>query len=138
MKHRNRVIFRDTNSYRFYPQDLILEEIRQLERGDLPYFFKKMNSSNVFYLSDENKIEVVSHLSDKMKKISSIIGQTPEVILSENRMKNKLFPMGVLGLISIFKKNLKDLSYLEVVDAEIFITEKKIILKSDKIFELNI
>ena len=55
-----RVIVRNTKNYKSHLnrtvpiQDLLSEEVVQLERGDIPYFFKKLGDERLFYLNDKN------------------------------------------------------------------------------------
>ena len=52
-----RVIVRNTKNYKSHLnrtvpiQDLLSEEVVQLDRGDVPYFFKKLGDERLFYLS---------------------------------------------------------------------------------------
>ncbi len=134
----NRVIFRSTKQYFEAPADLFLEEKVQLERGDIPYFFKTGKSSKVFYFKTKNKAIEVVGLPSKFKKIADTIGWSPEIILSKDRLRNKTLPIGTLSLVASFLGQLKDVLILNLPDACIEIKTASVVLTSDKKYELRI
>ena len=134
----NRVIFRNTILYSNLNLDFIPEERIQMQRGDIPYFFKKFSDNNVYYYKNKSQIEVVKNLPIKFQKIADNVGKLPEEIFAKTRMKNKSIPVGLLSLCSDLRVQLNGLSKIDLDDAIIEFFPDKIIFNSEKQFILKL
>jgi hypothetical protein len=98
-----RVILRDTIKYLNGTADiegkpLFSEEIEQINRGDVPYFFKFLNSDEVyFYTSREGQYAKVA-VPDYFKDIVKRVAIAPKYLLDQKRIETKLLPSGILHL----------------------------------------
>lgn len=99
-----RVILRPTREYvqssiHNLNIDWIEPERLQLNRGDIPYFFKFMNSESVYFYSTETweyrEIDLPHHL----RIIANKVGRNPEELLDQTRIRSKLFAPGLMILL---------------------------------------
>lgn len=137
-KINNRIIFRNTREYFSDGLDLIPEEKVQLDRGDVPYFFKKFSSKNIYYFNAKNEFVSIRNLPSKFQKIVDTIGWLPESILSKERLREKTIPFGILGLTARFLTHLNGLSKIELSNGSIELHGNFIIFNSHKRFELRV
>lgn len=99
-----RVIVRNTKIYKKHMSrealvyDFLPEEIKQLERDDIPYFFKRCGDDRVFWISGEdNEISSVQSLANFKSDISRH-AQTPRHLLSDPALIEKKMVQGVFFL----------------------------------------
>lgn len=93
-----RVIIRNTKEYRkilsdgYKPQNLLGEEKQQLERGDIPYFFKVLGKEGLFWLADKDgSVTAVEELKEFKPDVSRH-AITPEFLISsQNVIERKMF-----------------------------------------------
>lgn len=99
-----RCILRPTSFYRNiiasknFSHDLMDEEIQQLNRGDIPYFFKYVGVDEVYWFKEYNVQSKVSSLNQFDGKTEAI-GVDPDQLLNLERVENILIPNGTLFLI---------------------------------------
>ncbi|MGK5083410.1 hypothetical protein WDW37_08885 [Bdellovibrionota bacterium FG-1] len=98
-----RHILRDTRRYfewekRKTEEEYLPEELAQLERGDIPYFFKFLGRPELwFYTSpkgDRDPVTVPAKLWDGVERDASPAG----ILLDRKRLLSQLLPVGVLYL----------------------------------------
>lgn len=99
-----RIILRDTNKYRHwktfnFDQPLFDEELEQLKRGDIPYFFKYAGIDDLFYYTHSDGRYASVALSPYFKEKIIRIGVEPQTLLTSCRIKSELFPNGTLVLL---------------------------------------
>lgn len=98
-----RILLRETSDYRSwqtreYARPLLSEEVEQLKRGDIPYFFKLMGDPGLFYFgADETRKSVL--LPKIFEAAVSNIAVQPSLLLEEQRIRKQLFPFGVIFLL---------------------------------------
>jgi hypothetical protein len=109
-----RHILRDTAVYRNIQAqqiavELLPEEIVQLQRGDIPYFFKFMGKPELFYYtSDTGTFKTVSVPARHVEGVKRE-AQPPEILLNDIRVTNEVFAP---GLFYILKSSFHDLDAL--------------------------
>jgi hypothetical protein len=98
-----RHILRDTRRYQDWEknrvqEDYLPEEVLQLERGDIPYFFKLMGSPELWYYSSptgsREAVTVPERLSDAVGRDAS----PAALLLTAKRLLDQLMPVGALYL----------------------------------------
>lgn len=98
-----RHIIRDTHRYRNWreqqAQEMYLpEEITQLERGDIPYFFKFIGQPELWYHAsfrgDPTRVEVPGRYADAVNREA----RHPSDLIAERRIRHELLPVGLLFL----------------------------------------
>jgi hypothetical protein len=125
-----RVIFRDTRDYENNTAtDLIEEELLQIKRGDIPYFFKYLNTNEVFYYSTETSSSPVNLIPNFYKK-SNIVGINPKILFLKENLENK-FPTSLLSLVSSFHKQFDNDFILQLRNGHIETMKNKVILTSN-------
>ncbi|GEM_PF-2563788 len=94
-----RMIFRNTKEYLTWikggvPQDIVVmvEELAQLKRGDVPYFFRKISSNNLYWYSE------VSQVTPIVTSIKKGMICEPNVLLSYAKLVKSKLPTGVLHI----------------------------------------
>jgi hypothetical protein len=98
-----RVIFRNTRKYYQHLRgeialSLMPEEKIQMDRGDIPYFFKFINHSDLFwYTSPEGEFQT-AQVPDEFLTAVNRVGICPSVLLDKKRIRKDLFAPGVLLL----------------------------------------
>jgi len=99
-----RVILRDTRKYRDrgpFPVDspLFLEEMVQLERDDIPYFFTRINDPRLYYLRDEmgtfEGVELPARFHNDLRRAAN----GPEQLLSRKRIREELLAPGIFLIL---------------------------------------
>lgn len=105
-EHNIRVIFRQTQQYLNKSQSFISEENEQLDRGDIPYFFKRHNTMPVYYYKNRSTIEIIKNLPEKFRNIANTVAQEPSYILSKKRLNEKILSLGTLNLAATLKPKL--------------------------------
>ncbi|MBL7542833.1 MAG: DUF4135 domain-containing protein [Bdellovibrionaceae bacterium] len=92
--HSLRVILKNTKEYRDFLsgtgklENFIPEELTQLDRGDIPYFFKFAGKDELLYLSAPESSEVVSTPTEDLKRdikrhgkpAAQLLGSSPDLI----------------------------------------------------------
>lgn len=99
-----RVLLRDTFRYRDWrtasnDPALLPEEREQLERGDIPYFFKFPGGAKLFFYTAENLTFSEVHLPKKFEEGVKAIGVAPADLITHERIMGTLFPSGTLFLL---------------------------------------
>ena len=101
-----RVIIRHTLDYRTKENaDLLAEEIIQLERGDIPYFFKYIDGEDLHFYEEEMKPKKCVELNDRALKKFTMIGQ-PFCHLLNERINTALKPNMLLQFLRYIQKDL--------------------------------
>jgi hypothetical protein len=100
-----RHIMRDTVRYRKWKAEeqevpFCFEELEQLERGDIPYFFKFVGDKTLYrYTNDSGSFTSVSVPVDFRKDVARDASE-PNELLDRGRLEKNLFPTGLLFLAS--------------------------------------
>lgn len=117
-----RHILRDTFHYRdakINTPDVpfFASECVQLDRGDIPYYFKYMGAESVLELTDEQWSHEIVNIPEVFKKGAAREAQDFRTLLDANRIREHLFPAGLLyiskilfqsyGLSKVFKSGLQ-------------------------------
>ena len=103
-----RVILKNTKQYRDFllgHQDstgFLPEELIQLERGDIPYFFKFIGQDCLWYLSGPDEVRAVSHLPDDLQKDVNRHCKKLEILLTSESAILKKIATGALYLQKVF------------------------------------
>lgn len=101
-----RVLVRPTQFYREWlaghgrDSSLSEEEIVQLERGDVPYFFKSLGDNSVYYFTKRNEAAIASVSGEKY-------GANVRDVLNETKLMSEILPLGTL----FFLRNFLDSSW---------------------------
>lgn len=116
-----RHILRDTFHYRAWPTKtppipFFESEIQQLRRGDIPYYFKFLNQSEVFEFTDSAGSFAPVSLPDEFLRGAAREATNPEVLLEDVRLRKSLLPAGLLYLA----KTLPERGFVGVVDGRDF------------------
>lgn len=105
-KYPIRVIVRHTLDYRTKENtDLLDEEIVQLERGDVPYFFKYLGSNDLFYYEEEMKPKKCGPLNERASKKFNMIGRPFSHLLDAERIHSALRPNMLLQFLRYVQKD---------------------------------
>lgn len=130
-----RHILRDTFHYRDAkvrePEIPFFEsELKQLARGDVPYYFKNLGDSQVLELIDENWTTNTVQLPDVFLKGTAREATPPSILLEEKRLRNQIFPA---GLLYITKTLLSSDSELEtsIEGIKLVVTTKRVVAATD-------
>ncbi len=108
-----RCILRPTSVYKsilksnIFDRDLLDEEIVQLRRGDIPYFYKYIGENDVYWLVDHFTQVKVNCLKQFNKKTDAV-GVDPEILINNERIQRVLIPNGSMFLI----RNLLDQNWV--------------------------
>ncbi len=99
-----RIILRDTRKYRHwktitFDPPLFDEELVQLERGDIPYFFKYIGSEELYYYTHLDKSHISVIAPDYFREKLTRIAVEPSVLLKSSKIKSALFPNGTLVIL---------------------------------------
>ena len=97
-----RVLLRGTADYRDWSDSksrYLTEELVQLERGDIPYFFKFLSDSRVYFYGQDGIAKVTSNLSDQMQQGLLKLAVSPQNLISQERIDSLLLPAGCLHLM---------------------------------------
>jgi hypothetical protein len=113
-----RVILRDTRSYQNFTKEsfktpLLPEEKIQLERGDIPYFFKFLDDDSLYFhaSSDGEIAKVIDHgdLDREVKRAAN----NPMALLNSFRLLNELAPTGALAVVRKLNPNQQNFIFEE-------------------------
>jgi len=86
-QHPARVILKNTKQYRDFlmgngsPSDYLPEELAQLDRGDIPYFFKYVGQTALHFLSEHGLVETVSNIPGDLERDVSRHSKSPALLL---------------------------------------------------------
>ena len=106
-KYPIRVIVRHTLDYRTKANtDLLNEENVQLERGDVPYFFKYLGGNDLFFYEEEMKPKKCGTLNERASKKFNMIGQPFSNLLSAERINSALMPNMLLQFLRYVQKDI--------------------------------
>ena len=100
-----RVILRDTSKYRdwqtqqAHQEPFFPEEVEQLKRGDIPYFFKYLGQSQLYYFTSSSGDHALAHPPAHFQTIADCVGHPPDLLVSQTRIRKELFAPGLLLLL---------------------------------------
>ena len=99
-----RVVPRDTGFYKNLPndKDLSPSEKVQILQGDIPYFFRYLNSSKIYYLNLKTNKPILENLP---YKVSHHLAQQMMLNISKNDLSLSLKKTGSLQLLKYFFSN---------------------------------
>lgn len=102
--HTIRVMIRETAKYKNWESRsessaFIREELEQLERGDVPYFFKFIDDPRMFYFIDSIGSAKEVKLSEVNQSRVIQYGCSPTFILNKDRLNKSILPTGILSLV---------------------------------------
>lgn len=130
-----RHILRDTFHYRDAkirdPEIPFFEsELKQLARGDVPYYFKNLGDPKVMELIDENWTAEAVPLPEAFLKGAAREATPPSILLEKKRLRNQIFPA---GLLYITKTLLSSNSEVEVSmkGLKLVVTTKQVVAATD-------
>jgi len=63
------------------PSDYLPEELAQLDRGDIPYFFKYVGQTALHFLSEHGLVETVSNIPGDLERDVSRHSKSPALLL---------------------------------------------------------
>lgn len=114
-----RILLRPTSEYRNWQESAakyLPEEIEQMSRGDIPYFFKFIGDDSVyFYQRNDAAIAIKSTPQDLIEPLKNLAVH-PSELIRENRIQDFLLPNGCLYLL----KHLVPHSFTEDISSEQF------------------
>jgi hypothetical protein len=130
-----RFLIRDTKDYHLDNQNFIFEEINQLKRNDIPYFFGFLGSKKVYYYSSKDLLEIKSiEIFDSIKQKVNRSFNNFEALLDEKRI-NRLFKQSLLILISRFVNKLSSTN-IAASEYKITLSDSEILFES-KVFNIR-
>ncbi len=106
-----RIILRFTKDYYDRKGDFLPEETSQLERGDIPYFFKYINSDAVFFYTNENHEFKEVSLQGDLKKNADQTGLGFESVMNDKTLLEKVIFGSTYLLKSFFQDSDVSFSY---------------------------
>lgn len=121
-----RVIFRETRTYRERLPDLLREERLQLERGDIPYFFKFFGRRELFFYTSDKSSEIVL-LPPKYDRIATNIGVGFSHLLADELEQTHI--CALLGLLSNFRLYFEDRREVKLSNGTITISDEDIVYR---------
>lgn len=111
--HPIRVILKNTQHYRDFLNGLkkddgfFNEEIIQMKRGDIPYFFKYVGQKNLYYCSTKSSIQSVKTVPSSLLKDINRHSSTLPVLLPSTTEAIKKVATGALWLLKSSKQTNK-------------------------------
>lgn len=97
-----RILLRPTSEYRNWQQSIakyLPEEIEQLSRGDIPYFFKFVGDDSVyFYRQGQAKVPIKSASQELIESFKNLAVH-PSELVNRKRIQDFLLPAGCLYLL---------------------------------------
>jgi hypothetical protein len=102
-----RIILRNTKLYRGSPEVLsdtsyFTEELEQLNRGDVPYFFKHIGDPRLYYYTsptgDYSSAPIPARFTDTVDKTAV----DPTSLVNNERLKKHILPAGILYIANKF------------------------------------
>lgn len=110
VEHPIRVILKNTKQYRDFlmgigsASDFLPEELVQLERGDIPYFFKRLGDKNLYFFIDStHQQESVKNLPSDLQRDLDRHAWAPELLLPNEASIIKKVATGSLYLQKILR-----------------------------------
>ncbi len=103
-QHPARVILKNTKQYRDFlmgngpANDYLPEELVQLDRGDIPYFFKYVGQNRLHYLSEHGLVETVSSLPTDLDRDVGRHSKSPAILLPTHPAVARKVATGALYL----------------------------------------
>ncbi len=129
-----RHILRDTFHYRdarlktpdipFFASELV-----QLDRGDIPYYFKYMGAESVLELVDGQWSHKIVNIPEVFKKGAAREAQDFRDLLDETRIRQHLFPAGLLYISKILFQSF-GLSRVATTDLQVELTGQNLSVNS--------
>jgi len=118
-----RVIIKNTAVYRAFSEsklaaEMIPEELAQLDRGDIPYFYKNLGSEDLLFLGRQYYAEKVRLTDETAIKDAQRHGVPPETLLGSHKALKSKIATGALYLQKVFTPSdlvLKDASAGKIV-----------------------
>ena len=78
--------------------DYLPEELVQLDRGDIPYFFKYVGQTSLHYLSEHGLVETVSNVPGDLERDVSRHSKSPALLLPTHAAVTRKVATGALYL----------------------------------------
>ncbi len=103
-KPKVRVLFKATSTYRKYlsgeetREIFSSSELIQLQRNDVPYFFKFIDSPDVYFMKSETE-SANADPDPSQKALADIVGLSPQEIFNSERILRSLLPQGIFYLL---------------------------------------
>ncbi len=103
-QHPARVILKNTKQYRDFlmgsgsANDYLPEELVQLDRGDIPYFFKYVGQTGLYFLSEPDVVETVSKIPSDLDRDVRRHSKSPALLLQAHAAVAKKVATGALYL----------------------------------------
>ncbi len=119
-QHPARVIIKNTKQYRDYlmgngsANDYLPEELDQLDRGDIPYFFKFVGQTKLHFLSEHGLVETVFNIPSDLERDVSRHSKSPALLLKSHAAVTKKVATGALYL----RKALGSLAPIQLKDSK--------------------
>lgn len=102
--HPVRVILKNTKQYRDFltgmgsVNDFLPEEMIQLKRGDIPYFFKYPGKADLYFISDPGRAQIVSNMPIDLERDINRHSKAPAMLLPSPTAVAKKVATGALYL----------------------------------------
>jgi lantibiotic modifying enzyme len=112
-KHPIRIILRDSRKYlKLIPNDydtkpLIREEMIQIEREDIPYFYTFLDNKNLYYFTTSAGDSAIVKLPDYFLKDMERMAKSPDFLLNQPRLET-LQSTGLLFLANFLFRDQSD------------------------------
>ncbi len=140
LEHPIRVILKNTKQYRDFlmgigsTSDFLPEELAQLERGDIPYFFKRLGDKNLYFLLDStHQQKSVKNLPLELQRDMDRHARTPETLLPKEISIIKKVATGGLYL----QKILRPITALELNAACTIKLDQSVLIFKNQKFTIN-
>jgi hypothetical protein len=99
-----RVILKNTKQYRDFlmgngsANDYLPEELAQLDRGDIPYFFKYVGQDSLYFFFEQDLVETVSDITGDLERDVSRHSKSPALLLPTHAAVARKVATGALYL----------------------------------------
>lgn len=119
-QHPTRIILKNTKQYRDFlvgkgsTNDFLPEELSQLNRGDIPYFFKYVGQTGLYFLSDPGHIKMISNIPEDLERDVSRHSKSPALLLATHKDIVKKVAIGALYL----RKTLGSVAPMQLQDSK--------------------
>ena len=126
-----RILLRPTSEYRDWQESAdkyLPEEIEQLNRGDIPYFFKFIGDNSVYFYRGRDAAVAIESTSQDLIESLKNLAVHPSELVCEKRIQDFLLPNGCLYLL----KHLVPSGFVEEINSEKFrarFTSQSIVLE---------
>ena len=97
-----RILLRPTSEYRDWQQHIgryLPEEIDQLSRGDIPYFFKLIGDESIYFFGSIETVDRIKFIPHNMIEPLKNLAVNPSALVSKERIQDFLLPTGCLFLL---------------------------------------